>query len=289
MTVDFPLKHISIEISTECNGQCRHCPQSVIEDLRAPRIDYESAIELIKSLRYWPDLEYIEFHNYNEPLLYPNYFFYFASAARDVLGPNKIGIVTNGSTMNEILAERILQLEPHHVWFSLDSMRPQVYQRIRPGLNLTRVLSGIDHFWKISKKRKFPIGIVFTVMEENEKEVEDFKAYWTEKGNCQVYFQWCDGRGWPLKERAYSEPDDRPCDYVLENAIVLTNLDVVPCCIDWEGKLKMGNLKESTLLEIWQGEAFQRFRQAHLTRQKRDLPICSTCQTALIHQKSRFK
>jgi hypothetical protein len=264
------------------------CPQSLIDSLRPINIDYERVIELLEELRDWPDLEYVEFHNYNEPLLYPNYFFYFASRARHILGPNKIGIVTNGSTMNEILAERILQLEPHHVWFSLDSLKPGIYEKIRPGLSLIRVLNGIHSFWKVASEIEFPVGIVCTVMEDNIKEVEELKEYWIKKGNCQLFFQWCDGRGFPLKEKPYTRPDEEACDYVLENAIVLTNLDVVPCCMDWEGKLTMGNLKESSLETIWQGEAFQYFRQLHLNQRKQNLFICSTCQTAIIHNRPRF-
>ena len=283
-----PLKHISIEISTECNGACKMCPCDLIDSLRPGQIDYHRIVELFEEIKEFPELEYIEFHNYNEPLLHPEYFFYFASRARSILGEKKIGIVTNGSTMTEILAWRILELEPHHVWFSLDSLVPDVYERIRPGLKLLRVLSGINHFWKAAKEKEFPVGIIFTVMEENKGEVEYFKRYWTEKGNCQVFFQWCDGRGWPIKERAYSNPDEGPCDYVLENAIVLTNLDVVPCCIDWQGKSVMGNLKEKNMKEIWQGEKFQRFRRQHLAWQKKSLPICSSCQTALIHNRPRY-
>lgn len=286
----YPLKHITIEISLECNGGCKMCPQSLIDNLRPARIDYGRVIELLEELKDWPDLEYIEFHNYNEPLLYPNYFFSFASRARDILGPNKIGIVTNGSTMTENLAERILwELEPHHVWFSLDAFNLKTYQKIRPGLDLIRVLNGMHSFWKIAVERKFPVGILFVVMEENIKEVEVFKQYWTEKGNYQIYFQWCDGRGFPIKERSYSKSDDEACDYVLENVIILTNLDVVPCCIDWQGKLAMGNLKDRIFEDIWNGLLFNSFRFAQINKQKSVLPICCDCQTALIHEHNRFE
>jgi MoaA/NifB/PqqE/SkfB family radical SAM enzyme len=286
--VDCSLKHISIEISSECNAGCIHCPQSLIMTGRPARIDYEQTQKLINEIKDWPDLEYVEFHNYNEPLLYPEYFFHFASYTRDILGPGKIGIVTNGSTMTEILAERILRLEPHHVWFSLDALTLDVYSKIRPGLNMVRVLNGIEHFWKAASRIEYPVGILFTVMDENVKEVEAFKRYWTMKGNCQIYFQWCDGRGYPYKERAYSEPYEEACDYVLENAIVLTNLDVVPCCMDWRGSLVMGNLRYNSLQEIWNGPQFHIFRKKQINKEKHLLSICGACKTALIHGKERF-
>ena len=43
--------------------------------------------------------------------------------------------------------------------------------------------------------------------------------------------------------------------------MVYWNGDVVPCCYDLEGNEIMGNLKDNTMEEIWNGEKYKNFRK----------------------------
>ncbi|MBI3293002.1 MAG: SPASM domain-containing protein [Elusimicrobia bacterium] len=52
---------------------------------------------------------------------------------------------------------------------------------------------------------------------------------------------------------------------------------VSPCCIDNEFALEIGNVKQASLQEIYQGEAMQRLRLAHIKGDFRDIPLCQQC------------
>jgi radical SAM protein with 4Fe4S-binding SPASM domain len=65
-----------------------------------------------------------------------------------------------------------------------------------------------------------------------------------------------------------------PCYFPWMAANVLENGDVLPCCVA-DGSLIMGNLKQRSFDEIWNGRAYQRLRTT--VNSDRPLPSCATC------------
>ncbi|NUO08529.1 MAG: SPASM domain-containing protein [Candidatus Brocadia sp.] len=49
------------------------------------------------------------------------------------------------------------------------------------------------------------------------------------------------------------------------------------CCANYQGKGIIGDLKENTLAEIWQGNILQKLRRAHLEGRYDEVPLCSKC------------
>ena len=55
--------------------------------------------------------------------------------------------------------------------------------------------------------------------------------------------------------------------------------EVSPCCIDDQFQLNIGNIKQASLQDMYRGETMQRYREAHLTRDFRTMPLCAGCQS----------
>ncbi len=77
-------------------------------------------------------------------------------------------------------------------------------------------------------------------------------------------------------------PGERyPCITPWYSTAVRSNGDVLPCYMfHWHEEAKddvIGNVNEGSLEEIWQGERFQRFRDAHLRLDFQDYPVCASC------------
>lgn len=66
---------------------------------------------------------------------------------------------------------------------------------------------------------------------------------------------------------------DGICGYLVQNFNVLFTGEVYPCCVPTDHVL--GNVREQDPVEIWNGPAFVRLREAH--RSKRGTPFCSGC------------
>jgi radical SAM protein with 4Fe4S-binding SPASM domain len=67
------------------------------------------------------------------------------------------------------------------------------------------------------------------------------------------------------------------CSKPFYELVIKANGDVTPCCADWDGSLKVGNVLEQSLLEIWSGEKMQGIRRLHLQGRRADLSMCREC------------
>jgi radical SAM protein with 4Fe4S-binding SPASM domain len=51
---------------------------------------------------------------------------------------------------------------------------------------------------------------------------------------------------------------------------------VVPCCFDKDATHQLGDLKNTTFTELWQGKAYNNFR-ASVLRSRSEIEICKNC------------
>ena len=93
---------------------------------------------------------------------------------------------------------------------------------------------------------------------------------------------------WPETDASYvtsgnhrfiSKKPDRVkvCSQIFKTMQINSDGSVIPCSIDWEAKNKIGYLKNSSLVEIWNGYKMQQLRQRHLKGERFDFSPCSTC------------
>ncbi len=60
---------------------------------------------------------------------------------------------------------------------------------------------------------------------------------------------------------------------------VTWDLNVIPCCFDFDTTMVLGNLRETSLQAILNGSSLCRLRQAHLSGDLSNYPICQECCT----------
>nr|WP_281069432.1 SPASM domain-containing protein [Methanococcus voltae] len=51
----------------------------------------------------------------------------------------------------------------------------------------------------------------------------------------------------------------------------------VPCCYDLNGDFVMGDINNSTLLEVWNSEKYIDFRTKMFTGRRQEIEICRKC------------
>jgi radical SAM protein with 4Fe4S-binding SPASM domain len=92
-----------------------------------------------------------------------------------------------------------------------------------------------------------------------------------------VYLEWGELFDWPTTDG--SVPDYGPrthCFAMKDHVAVLCDGCVLPCCIDCDGVMPLGNLNEASLADILNGEAAQAFLRA-LADHRLDYPLCRHC------------
>lgn len=162
------LRHyLQWHITHECNLHCRHCYQE----------DYHCVMpyaEMAETLDKYD--EYIRAEGFEgqinltggEPLLHPDFF----KIAADIRGRGiRLGILTNGTMIDEDSAKALAGLKPVFVQVSLDGSL-KVHDAIRGEGNFNKALRGIDHL----KYQGVKVLVSFTVMQGNYKEFKKVAA-----------------------------------------------------------------------------------------------------------------
>ena len=68
------------------------------------------------------------------------------------------------------------------------------------------------------------------------------------------------------------------CKSVYSSAGILWDGTVVPCCIDYNGSINLGNINEVGFMEIWKGEKMIQLRKnLRSVRSAKKHPICGQC------------
>ena len=52
---------------------------------------------------------------------------------------------------------------------------------------------------------------------------------------------------------------------------------VSACCVDWKRKLIVGNAKDNSLVDIWNGQRYNNLRIKHLKGRRNKIAYCKNC------------
>lgn len=74
-----------------------------------------------------------------------------------------------------------------------------------------------------------------------------------------------------LRNRTY-------CESVNSSAGILWDGTVIPCCLDFNGSIALGNINEERFMDIWNGERIRELRKSlKSVRSSRAHPVCGPC------------
>ena len=156
--MEAPIYYLQWHITHACNLRCVHCYQ---EDYRShmPRAQLFAALEdfaaLISDKNVRPQVNLTG----GEPLLHPDFF----PLAEEIRRREwRLGVLTNGTLIDEETADRLAALRPVFVQISLDGP-PAVHDQIRGAGNFDRAMQGIDRL----KARGVRVLVSFTAQKGN--------------------------------------------------------------------------------------------------------------------------
>ena len=59
--------------------------------------------------------------------------------------------------------------------------------------------------------------------------------------------------------------------------VIHSDLKVSVCCVDWEKKTLIGDLRKESLLDIWNGKKLRDMQVKHIQGKKNDIEGCKNC------------
>jgi MoaA/NifB/PqqE/SkfB family radical SAM enzyme len=224
---------------------------------------------------------HIALHQMGEPLLHPHIIDIVKLICDSGL---LVTLTTSGFNLNSTLSLQLLQTNLTSIAISLDSIDPQQYSKIRCGSNLDIVLNNIDKLIFLKSQEpnsKTVIDLVTIEMAATVGQAEAIEQRFGDRvravgGNIVVkkFAQW-GGTFTTLASEEQTE-EAQPCSQMEISEIVQWDGSVVPCCLDYDGKLVLGNAYSETLESIWSGEKYTLLRN-RIRAGDKTIPLCGAC------------
>jgi MoaA/NifB/PqqE/SkfB family radical SAM enzyme len=181
---------MEFELSNTCNLECEMCNGEFSSLIRAkreglPPLPQKYNDAFVDQLEeFIPYLEEVKFYG-GEPFLIDIYYTIWERIVK--INPKvRIQVQTNATTLNTRLKDLMSKID-FHINVSFDSLRKEVYEKIRKNADFDRVTSNIEYFRNYCNERNTYFGISVCAMQQNWKELPDFINYCNER-NVPVYF-----------------------------------------------------------------------------------------------------
>jgi MoaA/NifB/PqqE/SkfB family radical SAM enzyme len=278
----FP-RTIQIQTRTGCNADCVWCPygatfptqpKGAMEWGLFERIIEECARHRVRRLS--PYLM-------NEPFLDPE----LPQRIRfmhENCPSAKIVVTTNGSRLFRNVIEAILDLGPalHALYISFQGIDKEGYEStMRGAMKFEQTFENVNRLLDEQRKRgaQHP-KIWITMVDTNVIDARKAVAYWRERGVPSKYTT-LENRGGNIgdaQSMAHGGMDYyTTCTRLMKQAYILFNGDMVICCTDYSRQMVLGNMADSSVSAVWNGERAMAFRRAYLAHRFDELPLCKVC------------
>lgn len=287
-------KKIYIEITNVCNLSCRFCP---LTSRKKEFLNRDGFNHILKEIK--PYGEYIYFHLMGEPLLNQDLGYFLERAKEEGFKSN---ITTNGTLINKnretlLNAEGLRQInislhsfEANEAKVELDEYINNIILFIKEGLSKTKTIYAL-RLW--NEDGALTIGenkLNNMILEELEKAFElnfdlnkKFKEDKRVKIKDRVYVNGGEKFEWPSLDRDIIS-DTGFCYGLRDQFGILVDGTVVPCCLDGEGKIPLGNIYEESLDNILNSERAANLYDGFTNRKKVE-ELCKKCGYSTVFSK----
>ena len=243
-------RKIYVEISNICNLRCSFCPGTSREKRRMTEAEF---CQLLSKLQPWTD--YLYFHLMGEPLCH-HLLERFLSLAGDA--GFRVILTTNGTLLGKIGSRLVETPGLHKVNISLHA-----FEANNLSIPFSQYLSDCFAFGKAAEGKlliSYRLWNQGGADAKNAEILDTLKEYfpepWAEEKRGirigqRVYLEYGDKFDWP--DLSAPVQQETVFCYGLRDQIgILCDGTVVPCCLDHEGDLSLGNLFHQDMEDILQ-------------------------------------
>lgn len=279
-------KRVYIEITNVCNLSCSFCPKTKRKLRFLEEGNFKHILKEVK-----PYTDYIYLHLMGEPLLNKNLERFLKMAYEDGF---KVNITTNGTLLKnniEVLKKSkalrqvnisLHSFEANNSGISFDDYFNDVLNFVEDINNSTSVICSM-RLWNLDSislkgENKLNTDILEKIREKFDFS-DDLKGILERNNKAKIKeriflngaekFSWPDINIEPLGDRGF-------CYGLRDHFGILVDGTVVPCCLDGEGCINLGNIYEESLKDILEGKRARDIFEGFSGR-KRIEELCKRC------------
>jgi MoaA/NifB/PqqE/SkfB family radical SAM enzyme len=279
----FP-RNIQIQTGTGCNADCVFCPYgSTYESQPKGVMSWDLFRRIVDETARYP-VRRISPYLMNEPFA-DKHIFEKIAYINEVNPRAKVVITSNGSYLTPPMVEKLLALGDgvHELSLSVQGVDKDAYERTMRGrMSFERTMENVDHLIRTMRERRLSRPRLWITMVDTEIiDARKAVAYWKSRGVSSRYTR-LENRGGNIADansfsRSHQMQYFSACTRLFKQMYIMFNGDVVLCCTDYTRKHVLGNVRERTLYEVWNGEEAVSARRRFLEGRFQELPLCGEC------------
>ena len=296
---------VYIEQTRVCNLKCYYCihstrdeKYSAFKDLgyEVKHMNFDDYLKVINELAEFPagSVKKICFSGLGEPLTNPR-LAEMVRIAVDKKIANRVEVITNGLLLTPELSDKLVDAGITNINISIQGNNADAYKKIAgKDIDFSGFLDNLKYLFQNRKQTQIYIKAVDATFEnkEDEKRFFDMFSPFADRIYVEHLISMHTKHNEEFEEQLnpdldfYGRPIEKNSDICSQSFYLLQigcDLDVFPCPDPGlERVLSLGNVKEQTLQEIWNGKKRKTHLQKMLQFERGEMAVCKDCKTFFI-------
>ncbi len=257
-------KKIYLEVTNNCNLDCSFCNRNKRNKLFISTDNFSKALDKIKNYT-----DYLYFHVMGEPLLHPKINDLIDIASKDFF----VNITTNGYLIDRIADNKNIR----KLSISLHSYDSKYNKTLDEYLN--NIFDSVDKLLENNTIIEYRLWVDRKNNREIIDKLESKYKVKIDSDNIKLkdnlFFATEEEFIWPSLDNNYYD-EEGSCLGTRDHIGILVDGTVVPCCLDSEGIINLGNIYKEELSDIISSTLFKEIKSGFLSNKKLH-PLCKKC------------
>lgn len=275
--------HLDIETSSACNLRCPMCSCTVEQNKGINRAYNPGFMSMELFKKVLDDAAEVGVYSIKlnwrgEPLLNPNIVEMVQYAKKK--GIIDIMINTNAVLLDEKIGRGLIEAGLDKIFFSVDSIDKEKYEKIRIGANFEKVIHNIKQFVALNNERGHSVQtrvqkVKLYETENEQREYEDFFCKIVDSIAYEDYIPYdAEHLG---REVDCSKVVPFACCQLWQRLFVEYDGKYAMCCDTQRREYILGDANNEGIEEIWHGKKIELVRELHKKGRWNEFPACSKC------------
>ena len=184
---------------------------------------------------------------------------------------------TNATRLNETLMHKIIEAGVTDLVFSVDSYEKDEYERIRVLGKFDEIITNIKKFKEINDRYSDSkcATRISGVKIDKKQNIEEFTKFWNNYVDHVVMVEMSER--WDTYNNPIENAGVHPCNFLWGEMNVWYDGKCNPCDVDYKSELLVGNIKENSIKQIWNGEQYRKLRNLHRSGKRNECFPCDHC------------
>lgn len=290
----FP-RYIEFQTTSRCNARCKVCPMEwVADELPHGRMPDDLIDKILTELAEHADeLVSVEPYLNNEPFMDRR----FIDVLRRIrtFYPGSVEVSTNGTLLSQEYADQVLAdklIDDFRI--SVFGAEQETYEHVMR-LRWDRMTSNVEYFARRWNELGRPVQARLVYVHNPDLQAEDeferLRARWEPYGLDFIHWEQLDRVGnvrqsrnqVPLLRSRTGMVTGCKMGYMRDRISIHYDGSVYLCCQDWSRTVLIGNVRDSSIAEVWASEKRkQEYREIYGLTMAAANHMCRSCELATI-------